>query len=172
MPYFYSHPNTNEFGKISVTPEQFFRRILRIGRYCIIPYVTNQEIEFTIELEKFPQRDGINVPRYNVYQRLGDGSYKVITTLKQDKTLVEGTADYTGDTKFFIASTSYTGRSMQKYIDKEGILLFDDHVLSINSYVWGGCSVTALLLILCSVLLSLLSGLIQVTPERVIWWPW
>jgi len=88
--------------------------------------------------------------------------------LTNKETDIEGVAQYTGDTKFFIAPANYP----EKYIDKEGVLLFDDNVLSINHYVWGGCSVAALFLVLCSVMLSLLSGLIQVNPERIIWWPW
>ena len=171
MPNFYNHSDTKEFGKITVTPRQWWRRI-RIGSYSIWPYVTMGKIEFTLRVEKLPQSDGINKRNRNVYIRLGNGSYRSLKTLAEKSTPIEGIAEYTGDTKFFIAPSNYSVGNSDRFIDKEGILLFDDNVLSVNHYVWGGCSVAALLLILCSVVLSLLSGLIQVNPERVIWWPW
>ena len=172
MPNFYNHADTREFGKVTVTPKQWSRRIFRLGSYSLLPYVTMSEIEFTLQVERLPQSDSVNKRNRNVYIRLGDGSYRPLTTLVDKSTLIKGVAEYSGDTKFFIAPSSYSDGNSDRFIDKEGLLLFDDSVLSVNHYIWGGCSVAALVLILCSALLSLLSGLIQVTPERVIWWPW
>jgi hypothetical protein len=163
MPHFYNHDDS-KFGKVTVIPKGI--RHVRVFGYSPVPYVTMSEIRFTLNVEKFPRSD------YNVYMQLGDGSYRTIETLSKNKTPISGVAMYTGDTKFFIAPVAYTDKSSERFIAREGLLLFEDNIISINNYVWGGCSVTALLLIIFGTLLGLISGLIQVTPERVIWWPW
>lgn len=163
MPHFYNHDDS-KFGKVAVTPNGI--RYFRLFGYSPIPYVTMSKIRFALRVEKFPRSD------YNVYMQLGDGSYRTIETISKNETLISGVAMYTGDTKFFIAPVAYTDRSSEKFIAKEGLLLFEDNIISINHYIWGGCSVAALLLLIFAALLSLLSGFIQVTPERVIWWPW
>jgi hypothetical protein len=166
MPHYYNHKDTNAFGKVTVTPKGIRR--FKVGDYSIWPYVTMSKIRFTLRVEKFPQSNGINKKDFNVYIKLGDNSYRSLITLTSKETDIEGIAHYTGDTKFFIAPAGYP----EKYIDKEGVLLFDDNVLSINHYVWGGCSVAALLTAFLCGLLGWLLGFIQIIPERIIWWPW
>ena len=174
MPHFYNYADTREFGKITVRPKQWYRRLFKIGNYSICPYVTMGKIEFTLHVERLPmsKRDIVFGNMKNVFIRFGDGTYKSLITLVDENTPVEGVAEYTGDTKFFIAPSLYSTGRTERFISNEGILLFDDNVLSINHYIWGGCSVAALFLIVFSCMLGLLSGLIQVNPEKVIWWPW
>ena len=172
MPHFYDYSNAKEFGKITVRPKQWHRRFFKIGSYSIWPYVTMGKIEFTLLIEHIPQRDGINRNNQNVYIQLGDGSYQVIKTIYANETDIEGIAAYTGDTKFFIAPAGYSDKNSERFIAKEGILLFDDNVLSINHYIFGGGSVVVLLTTFLCMLLGWLLGFFQIIPERIIWWPW
>jgi hypothetical protein len=167
MPHFYNHENTADFGRIIVTPKQWYRRI-KIGSYSIWPYVTMGFIEFSVQIEKVPAPIN-NSYYFTVVERSADNSFKNVGILNNTKVDIKGRAEYTGDIKFLVGRSDTFPHSVEQRL---GITLFADNVLSMNHYVWGGCSVAALLLILCSVLMGLLSGLIQVTPERVIWWPW
>ena len=168
MPHFYSRSNTEQFGKITVTPKQWYRRFFRLGDYSIFPYVTMAEIEFTVQVEKIPEP--INTAcTYTVVERVADGTFRNVGTLDRREVEIKGRAEYTGDTKFFVGRKDMSVNSVEQRI---GITLFSDNVLSMNHFVWGGCSAAALFLILFSALLSLLSGFIQVDPERIIWWPW
>lgn len=168
MPHFYDHSDTKELGKIIVSPKQWYRRFFKIGSYSLWPYVTMEIIEFTVHVEKVPEP--INTSHvYTVVERVADNTYRNVGVLDKKKVNIKGRAEYTGDTKFFVGRKDMSPDSVEQRI---GITLFSDDVLSMNHYVWGGCSVAALFLVLCSVALSLLSGLIQVNPERIIWWPW
>jgi hypothetical protein len=171
MPHFYNHSNTKEFGKITVKPKQWYRRLFKLGSYSIWPYTTMGKIEFTLQVEQLPQRDGINRNDQNVYIRLGDGSYRTLITLVKKSTPVKGVAEYTGDTKFFIAPAGYSDRNSERFIAKEGILLFDDNVLSINHYIFGGGSVIVLIFSCLCVLLGWLLGLIRLIPVWEMWIP-
>jgi hypothetical protein len=171
MPHFYNHRTTKEFGKITVKPRQWYRRLFKIGSYSIWPYVTMGKIELALQVDRLPQHKGINKHNRNVFIRLGDGSYRTLTTLTEKITQVTGIAEYTGDTKFFIAPADYSFKSTERFIDKEGILLFDDNVLSINNYIFGGVSAIALITTLLCVLISWLLGFIKVIPFWQIWIP-
>ena len=168
MPNFYNHSDTKEFGKITVTPRQWYRRLFKIGSYSFWPYVTMGVIEFTVSVEKVPEP--INTSHvYTIVERVADNTYRNVGIIDKKKIDIRGRAEYTGDTKFFLGRKDMSIDSGEQRI---GITLFADNILSMNHYVWGGCSVTALFLLLLSVVLSLLSGFIQVTPERIVWWPW
>ena len=168
MPHFRNHKNTIDFGKITITPKGIRR--IRIGEYSILPYVTMSKIRFTLHVEKLPQQDGINRNNRNVYMQLGDGSYRAIKTICANETDIEGIAEYTGDTKFFIAPANYFFKNSERFIAQEGILLFEDNVLSINHYIFGvgGIIATALISFLC-VLFSWLLGLIELVPFWKVW---
>jgi hypothetical protein len=129
------------------------------------------KIEFTLLVDRLPQHDGISKRNRNVFIRLGDGSYRSLVTLTGKSTQVMGIAEYTGDTKFFIAGAGYSGKWSERFIDKEGILLFDDNVLSINNYIFGGTSVIVLLTTLLCGLLCWLLGFIKLIPFWEIWIP-
>ena len=58
MPHFYNHKNTKDFGKVTITPKGIRR--IKLGDFSIWPYVTMSKIRFTVTVEKFPQRNGIN----------------------------------------------------------------------------------------------------------------
>lgn len=167
MPHFYNHPSTEEFGKIIVTPKQWWRK-LKVGDYSIFPYVTMGIIEFTVEVEKIPEP--INASHiYTVVERVADNTYRNVGVLDKKKIDIKSRAEYTGDTKFFVGRKDMSPDSVEQRV---GITLFSDNVLSINHYVWGGCSVAALLTSLLCILLGWLAGFIQIVPERIIWWPW
>ncbi len=168
MPHFYNHKCTNDFGNITVIPKGIRR--IRICGYSGFPYVTMSKIRFTLHLERLPQQEGINKNNRNVYMQLGDGSYRTLKTIYDKKTDVEGTAMYMGDTKFFIAPASYSDRNSERFIAKEGILLFEDNVLPINHYIFGvgGIIATAIISFLC-VLLSWMLGLIELVPFWKMW---
>ena len=170
MPHFYDHSSSKEFGKITVRPKPWDRRLFKIGSYSIWPYVTMGKIEFTLQVEQLPQHDGINKLNRNVYIKLGDGSYRSLVTLAKKRTDIEGIAEYIGDTKFFIAPASYSNKTGEQFISKEGVVLFDDHVLPINRYVFGigGMFITAIISLLC-VLLSWLLGFIELVPAWKMW---
>ena len=170
MPHFYNHSDTKEFGKITVTPKQWYRRFSRLGSFSFWPYMTMGKIKFILEVEKLPEREGSNRRARNVYLKLGDGSYRSILTITRNKTDIEGIAEYTGDTKFFIAPASYADKIGQQYIAKEGILLFDDSILSKNQYIFGigGIFLTAFFSALC-VLLGWLLGFIELIPAWKVW---
>ena len=120
------------------------------------------KICFELRIEHLPQQVGLTRKDYNVFIKRGDGSYKTACTIDKFVTPVEGIAEYTGDTRFIVAPSSYgVDRGAQRFIDKEGVLLFYDNVLSINHYTWGGCSVSALLLLLAGALLAWFLGFIK-----------
>lgn len=171
MPHFYNYPDTQDFGKITVRPKQWHRMLFKIGSYSIWPYVTMGKIEFILRVERLPQRDGINRNDKNVYIKLGDGSYRTVITLVEKITSVKGIAEYTGDTKFFIAPASYSDKYAKKYIAEEGILLFDDNVLSINHYIFGvlGILISAILSCIVGVFVGILLGFINVIPYLKMW---
>jgi len=99
--------------------------------------------------------------------QLGDGSYRTIETISKNETPVNGVAMYTGDTKFFICSSIYTDRNSERFIAKEGLLLFEDKVQHINDYIFGGCSVAVLIITISGVLLAWLLGIIQINPTWI-----
>jgi hypothetical protein len=164
MPYFYDYPNDKDFGKIAVTPKGIVRRFIKVGKLSLLPYVKMGRIRFTLHVERLPQDVGSNRPSRNVYVQAGDGSYRVITTIDKQITDIEGIAEYTGDIKFLIASAGYSDRNAQRFIAAEGILLFDDHVLSINHYIYGGASLVVLLFSFLCILFGWLLGFIELMP--------
>jgi hypothetical protein len=159
MPHFYNHEKTKDFGKVSVTPKGI--RYFRFWGYSPFPYVTMSKVLFTLRVEKIPQFS------QNIYMQLGDGSYRTIDTISKNETFVSGEARYTGDTKFFICSSTYTDRNSERFIAKEGLLLFEDNVQHINNYIFGGCSVSALIITISGVLLAWLLGIIQINPTWI-----
>lgn len=128
------------------------------------------KIRFTLHVEKLPQHGGGDNTNRNIFIQLGNGSYRAIKTISSNATEIAGTAEYTGDTKFFIAPASYFYKNSERFIAKEGILLFEDNVLSINHYIFGvgGIIATALISFLC-VLFSWLLGLIELVPFWKMW---
>lgn len=169
MPHFYNHKETSEFGNITVIPKGI--RWIRLFGYSPIPYVTMSKIRFTLRVEKLPQQNGINRNLRNVYMQLADGSYRTTATIYNKETLIEGTIMYTGDTKFYIASSSYIDKNSERFIAKDGILLFEDKVQHINDYIYGGCGIVASLIALAitifGVLLAWLLGIIQINPTWI-----
>jgi len=127
------------------------------------------KIEFTIYVDQLPQQS--DYMKRNVYIRLGDGSYRTLTTITDKITKVVGIAEYTGDTKILIASSSYSFHNSERFIDKEGLLLFDDNILSINNYIFGGGSLIVLISTLLCVLLGWLLGFIKLIPFWQLWIP-
>ncbi len=159
MPYFVNSHH-RDFGKITVTPKSLLRRV-RVAGYSPLPYMTMNKIRFTLRVEKIPEQVGVFSNARRVFIELGNRSYRPLQEVTKLETDVEGVAEYTGDTKFFIAPADYSIGNSQKFISKEGILLFDDNVLSVNHYVWGwvGMIVVAIVSPIC---LWLLSSLIQI----------
>lgn len=158
MPHFYNH-NDSRFGKITVRPKGF--RCIQFWGYSPIPYLTMSKIKFTLDVEKLHRSS------YNVYLQLADNSYRTLATITQSKTLITGVAMYTGDTKIFMAPSSYVDGSSEKFIAKEGLLLLEDNVQHINSYIFGGCSVAALVITVLGVLFAWLLGIIQISPTWI-----
>jgi len=102
MPYYYDYKNTEKYGNILITPKEGIRKILKIGEHGYIPYFAEDEIEFTLQIEKIapPEFRIVHYPR--VYQRIGDGRYREGQEIRQTTpVLIKGKADYTGSTKFF-----------------------------------------------------------------------
>lgn len=162
MPHFYNH-ESSQFGKIKVIPMQWWRRKIKIGNYSIPPYATMSQIEFTILVEIPNPRPGINL-LYFVYETFGNGAFRKLQQLEK-KTLVSGKAEYTGDIKFVIAHEGIP----PQLIGEEGVVLFDDNVLSLNGYIWGwGCGLVGIVLSgLCSLVVGLLLwslGFIKIDP--------
>lgn len=165
MPHFYNHKNTNDFGNITVIPKGI--RWFRFFGYSPIPYVTMNRVRFTLRVERLPYEDGISRHLRNVYMQLADGSYRTAATIYNKETSVEGTIMYTGDTKFYISSSSYTDRNSERFIAEEGILLFEDKVQHMNDYIFGGCSFAVLAITVIGVLLAWLLGIIQIDPTWI-----
>lgn len=159
MPHFYNYKNTQYFGNITVIPKGI--HWIRLGGYGLVPYMTMSNIQFTLRVDKLP-RSG-----YNVYLQLADGSYRTLATIDKNEVPVSGVAMYTGDTKIFIAPFSYTDASSERFIAKEGILLFEDRVQHLNDYIYGGCSVALLVITVIGVLLAWLLGIIQIDPTWI-----
>jgi len=159
MPHFYNHKNTNNFGNITVVPRGV--HWIRLWGYGLVPYITMSNIRFTLRVDKLP-RSG-----YNVYLQLADGSYRTLATIDKTEIPVSGVVMYTGDTKIFIAPLSYTDASSERFIAKEGILLFEDKVQHLNDYIYGGCSVALLAITVIGVLLAWLLGVIQIDPTWI-----
>lgn len=169
MPHFYNHPHTEEFGKIIVTPKQWHRRLFRVGSYSVFPYVTMEEVEFTVRIEKIPEP--INSSHiYTVVERVADNTYRNVGVLNKKVVSIKGKAEYTGDTKFFIGRKDMSPDYSERKID---MALFSDNVLSMNHYVFGciGWAIAAILGCIASVISGIALGFFQVTPERIIWWP-
>ena len=154
MPHFYSYKDTKEFGKISVVSNGLRR--IRLFGYSPIPYVTMSNISFTLRVELPNSSD-------SVYMQLADSSYRRIATVSAKETSISGIAMYTGDTKFFIVRSGYP----ERYIAKEGLLIFEDKVAHINDYIFGSCSIGSLLLVAAGVFLAWLLGIIQISPTWI-----
>ncbi|MBI5952501.1 MAG: hypothetical protein HY865_12660 [Chloroflexi bacterium] len=169
MPHFYNYKNTNDFGKVAVIPKGIRR--IRIGEYSILPYFTMSKVCFTLHIERLPEQEGVIKNNRNVYLQLGDGSYRTIATIYNKITDIEGTAEYTGDTKFYIAPSGYTDRNSERFIAKEGLLLFEDNVLSINHYIFGiaGILISAVLSCIVGIVVGVLLGFIQIEPYLKMW---
>jgi hypothetical protein len=169
MPNFYDHPETKEFGKIKITPKPWWRRF-KTGSYSILPYFTMDMIEFIVDVDRIP--DPINASHiYTIVERVGDNTYRNIGNLNEKKIVVRGRADYSGDTKFFVGRKDLPIDSVEQRI---GIILFSDHVLPMNHYVLGcaGWAVASILGCIAAIVAGVVLGFFQITPERIIWWPW
>jgi hypothetical protein len=162
MPYYIDHENNPDFGNIKISPCERYRKLFTIGHFCLIPYIVMSDIKLNIIVERLPNNYKI-LPQ-NLYIRYGDGSYNVITTIDKTKISISAKAEYTGDTKLFIASSSYSTHNIERFIDKVGIQVFHDNVISINNYIFGGVSVIGLLATLLCLLLGWLLGFIKIGP--------
>ncbi len=127
-------------------------------------------IEFTVHVERVPEP--INTSHiYTVVERVGDNTFRNVGVLDGNKVDIKGRAEYTGDTKFFVGPKDMSPDSVEQRI---GIILFSDNVLPTNHYVFGclGWVIAAMLGCIAAVIAGFVLGFFQITPERIIWWPW
>jgi len=101
MPHFYNHSQTKDFGRITVTPKPWWRNLFKLRGYSIFPYFVMGNIEFKVDFERRPEPTN-DSHIYTICEKLGDGSYRNILTIRNNKVEVKGVAESTGDTKFFI----------------------------------------------------------------------
>ena len=173
MPHYYSHKNTEKFGNISVVPTEWYRKYFKYGDFSFWPYKSNDVIKFKLILEKLNYEKSPNQIYFQVWEKMGDGSWEKITDIRQNILDVEGKAGYTGDTKFFLITNKPPFRPDRG--DRiEGFEIFYEDIKSLNTYIfgWGGIIVSVILTGICSLgigILLWLLGFISLIPAWEFW---
>ena len=157
MPHYYSHKNTEQFGKIEVTPNEWNRRIFKLGDFALLPYKVGDTIIFHLKLEKLPTIP-YNYKTYVLEKTGNNQPFEINKEIKtNDEIKIEGEARWTGDTRFFLIH-HIAPINVSHINQKELVELFYEDVHSLTSYLYGpvGIISTAIIMGVVGIIVGLI----------------